>query len=117
MPDALAAKVDEWRYIRAKSGLSDALTLCCNTRGKILRPQNFQRWWTGDSKHNGVRDKLECSDTTLHQLRHSNLSMISRHMSPYDLQRYEGWSSIEPARVYVHADLSQLEQAISSIDW
>ena len=117
MPDALAAKVDEWRFIRAKSGLSDALTLCCNTHGKILRPQNFQRWWTGDAKHNGVRDNLECSNITLHQLRHSNLSMISRHMSPYDLQRYAGWSSIEPARVYVHADLSQLEQAISAIDW
>jgi hypothetical protein len=42
--------------------------------------------------------------------------MIARHLSPFDLQRYAGWSSIEPARVYIHADMSQLERAIKQIN-
>ena len=47
---------------------------------------------------------------TLHQIRHSNLSMMARHMSVFDLQRWAGWSSIEPARVYVHADAESLKR-------
>jgi integrase len=50
---------------------------------------------------------------TLHQLRHSNLSMMARHMSPFDLQRYAGWSSIEPAKVYIHDDLEAVTKAVS----
>ena len=115
MPQQLIEKVDEWNQIRTAKGLTNALTLCCNSRGGVLRPQNLQRWWTGDAKHNGVRDKLGCADMTLHQLRHSNLSMVARYMSPYDLQRYAGWSSIEPARIYIHADLSNIKRAISQI--
>lgn len=117
MPKALSDRVDEWTEKRAVQGISDASTLCCNTRGGVLLPQNLQRWWTGDSKHNGVRDKLGYSDINFHQLRHSNLSMMARYMSPFDLQRYAGWSSIEPAKVYIHDDLSQLEQAVQSIEW
>ena len=111
IPPLLTAKVDEWRLNRPTS----ALTLCCNTRGGVLRPQLLQRWWTGDANHHGIRDELGASGITLHQLRHSNLSMMARHLSPYDLQRYAGWSSIEPAKVYVHSDLSQLERAISEV--
>jgi integrase len=51
---------------------------------------------------------------TLHQLRHSNLSMMARYMSPFDLQRYAGWSSIEPARIYIHDDLDAVSRAASA---
>ena len=50
----------------------------------------------------------------LHELRHSNLSMMARHMSPFDLQRYAGWSSIAPARVYVHDDLAAVTAAVTA---
>ena len=114
MPPRLAAKVDEWRAVRAGSGWTGAPTLCCNTRGGVLRPQLLQRWWTGDAQHIGVRSSLGCDGMTLHQLRHSNLSMMARHMSPFDLQRYAGWSSIEPAKVYVHDDLDSVSAAVAS---
>lgn len=117
MPTPLVPLVDNWRNIRAARGFSESSTLCCNTRGKILLPQNFQRWWTGDAKHVGIRDSLGCPDITLHQLRHSNLSMVARYMSPYDLQRYAGWSSIEPAKVYIHDDITLIQQAINRISW
>lgn len=116
-PEPLARKVDEWRAIRSAWGFEHSQTLCCNSRGKVLLPQNLQRWWTGDSKHIGVRESLGCEGITLHQLRHSNLSMMARYMSPYDLQRYAGWSSIEPAKIYVHDDITLIKQAINRIGW
>jgi len=112
MPPVLAAKVDEWRDLRDRLGWHDAPTLCCNTQGGVLRPQLLHRWWAGDGTHNGVRDAIGCSDMTMHQLRHSNLSMMARHMSPFDLQRYAGWSSIDPARVYIHDDLDAVTRAV-----
>ena len=112
LPNLLADKIDEWRVKRALDGFSRAETLCCNTRGGVLRPQNLQRWW---DKYASIA--LGCPGMTLHQLRHSNLSMVARYLSPFDLQRYAGWSSIEPARVYIHADMTQLEQAITAINW
>lgn len=114
VPPRLQRKVDEWRAARRDAGLADAPTLCCNTRGGVLRPQLLQRWWTGDSAHNGVAGPLGCGGMTLHQLRHSNLSMVARYMSPFDLQRYAGWSSIEPARVYIHDDLESVKRAVSA---
>ena len=112
-PDRLTQKLEEWQAVCAH----DSVTVCCNTRGGILRPQLLQRWWSGDAKHIGVRESLGYPDLTLHQLRHSNLSMMARHMSPFDLQRYAGWSSIEPARVYVHEDLSEMQRAVNGVRW
>lgn len=114
MPSRLAAKVAEWQALKARLGYADSETLCCNTKGGVLLPQNLQRWWSGDSTHKGIRDDIGCSGMTLHQLRHSNLSMVARHMSPFDLQHYAGWSSIEPARVYIHDDLDAVSRAIES---
>lgn len=113
-PRLLLLKVDEWRDVRA---YPDAPTLCHNSRGGVMRPQLLQRWWTGDSTHNGIREQLGYQDMTLHQLRHSNLSMMARYMSPFDLQRYAGWSSIEPARVYVHDDLASIRRAVDTVSW
>lgn len=113
VPPVLERKVDEWRVLRDRVGWHDSPTLCCNTQGGVLRPQLLQRWWSGDAAHLGVRDALGCSGMNLHQLRHSNLSMMARHMSPFDLQRYAGWSSIEPAKVYIHDDLDAVSRAVS----
>ena len=109
VPRRLQAKVDEWMAVKP-----DGDTLACNTQGGVLRPQLLQRWWSGDRAHNGVRGSLGCEGMTLHQLRHSNLSMMARHLSPFDLQRYAGWSSIEPARVYIHEDMDSIGRGVSS---
>lgn len=108
IPQRLEDKALEWLSMRPMG----AKTLCCNTRGGILRPQLLQRWWTGDSAHNGVSVSLGLEGVTLHQLRHSNLSMMARHMSPFDLKTYAGWSSIEPAKVYIHDDLDSLKSSV-----
>lgn len=112
MPDALMDKCVEWQRLKERLGWHETPTLCCNSIGGILRPQLLQRWWTGDSKHIGVSSKLGYDGLTLHQIRHSNLSMMARYMSIFDLKTYGGWESIEPARIYIHDDLSQVERAV-----
>ena len=114
VPPRLYVKICEWRDVRREIGFEDAPTLACNTDGGVLRPQLLQRWWTGDAKHRGMRDLLGYPRLTMHQLRHSNLTMMARHMSPFDLQRYAGWSSIEPARVYIHADMDAVTRAVDA---
>ena len=113
VPPRLQSKVDEWRSVRAEAGLCDAKTLACNCRGGVLMPQNLYRWWHGDSHKDGARDALGCPGMDMHELRHSNLSMMARHLSPFDLQRYAGWSSIEPARIYVH---DSMESVVSGVN-
>ena len=113
LSERLQKKVDRWRDVRRALGFADSPYLCCNTRGGLLRPQLLHRWWAGDSTHDAVRDAIGCPGMTLHQLRHSNLSMMARYMSPFDLQRYAGWSSIAPARIYIHDDLDSVRAAVS----
>ena len=107
MPPQLVEKVREWREVRAALGFADAPTLCCNTDGGILRPQCLWRWWMNN------RAALGCDGVVLHQLRHSNLTMMARHMGPYDLQRYAGWSSISMAMTYVHEDSDAVAAAVA----
>ena len=79
---------------------------CASPRGQAIRAQNFRRWWDGRAAEWGA------AGFTPHQLRHSNLTKMARFMSPFDLQRWAGWSSIAPAKVYVHADMDSLEAAV-----
>ena len=113
VPPRLAAKVTEWRRERERKGYGGAETLACNTDGGLLLPQNLHRWWAGDATHKGVRGPMGCDGMTLHQLRHSNLTMMARYLSPFDLQKYAGWSSLEPARIYIHDDLESVTRGVS----
>ena len=101
MPPRLAAKLDEWSRARPRGR-----TLCCMPDGSVMTGRVMGRWWERN------RDELGCRGFTLHQLRHSNLSMMARYMSPFDLQRWAGWSSIEPARVYIHDDMDSVVRAV-----
>ena len=101
MPPRLAAKVDVWMQARPIGA-----TLCCRADGSTLTGHALGRWWER------VSGTLGCEGFTLHQLRHSNLSMMARHMSPFDLQRWAGWSSIEPARIYIHDDMDSVVRAV-----
>ena len=111
VPPRLQAKIDEWRIVRWEKGYGNAKTLACDTQGGMLLP-NLYRWWRGDVEHKGVRKQLGCTDMVLHELRHSNLTMMARHLSPFDLQRYAGWSSLEPARVYIHEDIESVVRGV-----
>jgi integrase len=109
-PSWLVRDVIRWREWREALGLGDAETLCCNVYGGVLATTNFYGWWV---KH---RDELGCEGFGLHQLRHSNLSMMARYMSPYDLMRWAGWSDISPAMIYVHSDFYAVKSALRSAE-
>lgn len=104
----LQEKVDDWRIVRRALGFQDAETLCCNLHGGLMSTSMMENWWAA------VRGSIGCEGMTLHQLRHSNLSMMARHMSVFDLQRYAGWSSIAPARIYVHSDMESVSRAVKA---
>lgn len=108
LPPRLEAKIEAWRAARRASGMESAPTLCPSEKGGVMRPQNLYKWWRK------VAPSLGCEGVTLHQFRHSNLSMMARFMSPFDLQRYAGWSSIEPAKVYIHDDLDAMASAVGN---
>lgn len=108
MMPRLWRKVCEWRQVKASKGLADAPTLANDVRGGVIRPQNLYKWWQK------VSPGLGCDGVSLHQLRHSNLTRMARHMSLFDLMRYAGWSSPEPAQVYVHDDYSALVSGVES---
>lgn len=108
VPPGLQAKVDEWREVRAALGFADVGTLCCNTEGGVLKPQNLQDWWKSK------REALGYPDLVPHLLRHTNLTIMARHMSPFDLQRYAGWTSLAMAMRYVHDDLDAVTAAVNS---
>lgn len=109
MPARLCDKVAEWREVRAALGHGHAEYLCCNARGLLMHAQNLNRWWR---LH---RDEYGCADMGLHQLRHSNLSMMARRMSPFDLKDWAGWSSIAPAKIYVHRDMDAMRAAVNDV--
>jgi integrase len=109
LPERLAGDLSQWLEIRAQTRRGDAATLCCNAYGATTRPQLLQRWW------NKARAGLGCEGFTLHELRHSNLSMVARVMpSAFDLQKWAGWSSLEPARVYIHEDMDALRAGVAA---
>ena len=109
LPPAACEVLSDWITERQRRGLADARTLCCNSYGRVMRPQLLQRWWCE------VRESVGCEGLTLHELRHSNLSMMARFMpSAFDLQRWAGWSSLEPARVYIHSDLDALTAGVTA---
>lgn len=47
----------------------------------------------------------------LHKLHHPSLSMMERHMSPFDLQRYAGRSPLGSAKVYAYDDMESAVNA------
>ena len=110
MPQRLIRKLNEWTIYRDSWGIADASTIACDFDGSIITAHKIEHWWFNS------RERLGCSNVTLHQLRHSNLSMMARVVpSAFDLQRWAGWSSINPARVYIHADLDALQAAANAV--
>lgn len=110
MPSWLCRDVLEWRRLRDALGFGESEWLCCNTQGGLLATQNLQRWW------NKQREGLGVPGYGMHQIRHSNLSMMARYMSVFDLMRWAGWSNIEPAKVYVHSDMNAMRSALENAE-
>ena len=106
VPPRLEAKIREWRALRDRLGWHDVPTLCCNYHGSMISTSAMGIWWCN------VRKDIGCDGMVMHELRHSNLSMMARHMSVFDLQRYAGWSTIAPASIYVHDDMGAVVRAV-----
>lgn len=104
----MVAMAERWRAVRDSETIDHNGLFVCGPRGGILKPSSLYEWWER------VRSNYGCDGVTLHQLRHSTLTHMARHMSPFDLMYYAGWSSLAPALTYVHNDFSALDSGVKS---
>lgn len=108
MSTRLIAKVEQWRAVREARGIGDAEILNCNMFGGVIHPQNLSQWWRSH------RGQLGVGFGGPHRLRHSNLTHMARYMSAFDLMHYAGWSTLKPARIYIHNDDESLQRGVRS---
>lgn len=80
-----------------------------NSKGKRMPAQNMWRWW------NRRRGELGL-DCTLHELRHTFLTMLGNSgASLQAIKSIAGWSSIGMARIYVHDDEEANRAAVDQL--
>ena len=104
-PIRLQEKIKEWQAKRIDLQYSG--TFCCAVQGGILAPQNLYKWFRRNFDDMGI---------TLHGLRHTNLTIMARELSVFGLKTWAGWSSIDPARIYIHDDNEELNRAVLSLN-
>lgn len=106
MPKRLIDVLERWRGLMGFKP-SERIAVTCERRK--INTHAMREWWI---EH---RDALGCEGMTLHELRHSNLSLMARFMpSPFDLQHWAGWSSLEMARRYIHKDRDAVAVAVAA---
>lgn len=111
--------LQRWKKEYSKVQL-DTNFICCNNQGKLMHPQNLRRWWaktildTNNTRYNKEHKGMLLPNISLHELRHTNLTLMARFMSPFDLQNYAGWSDLAPAKIYIHKDQETLKKAINN---
>ena len=108
----LASALGAWRLAQAdqlsflgmrQTGETPVVTSAAGTR---MAAQNLWRWWHRTKGELGM-------DCTLHELRHTFLTMLANSGAPAQaLKSIAGWSSIDMANVYVHADERANEEAV-----
>ena len=105
-PQRLQDKIQEWQQRREFLQYEDVF--CCNTQGGILAPQNLYKWF---------KRNFSDLDICLHELRHTNLTIMARELSVFGLKTWAGWSSIDPARIYIHDDNQELINAAKRLNF
>lgn len=109
---SLAEALDRWARVQAEQlaflgiRMTGNTPIITNGKGKRMPAQNMWRWWN--------RRKAEFgADCTLHELRHTYLTMLANSgANAQTLKSIAGWSSIDMARVYVHDDEEANRQAV-----
>lgn len=105
LPDKLYDKLKLWKKV-VENELGETEYVCCNTLGNLLYTESLYDWWRSFLNRNSL------SKIDLHELRHTNFTFIGRHASLFDLKHFAGWSTLEPAKRYVHNNQDMLRKAI-----
>ena len=98
-------------YNKSTLPLSDEDFICLNSFGFMLKTVALYEYWNDFCK------RYNLNYVSLHELRHTNLTIVSRYMSPFDLQHYAGWSDLEPAQIYIHKDQTTMRRAINRVEF
>lgn len=105
-PERLRATLEQWCDLMC---FAASERIAVTAAGKPISAHDMREWWLQN------RDALGCGGMVLHELRHSNLSLMARFMpSPFDLQHWAGWSSLAMTRRYVHKDQNAVASAVAA---
>lgn len=111
IPEELLVILNKW-YKQLSNSIIDVPTfICCNQYGKFMRPTLIHRYWKDFARKNNL------PDVSLHDLRHSNFTYISKYMNEFDLQYFAGWESITPAKIYIHRDVSSIRNTLEKLSF
>lgn len=111
----LAHDLDEWRKAQRNMlwflGIeqTEDTPIITSDIGTRMAAQNLERWWRKNKSTYGV-------DCTLHELRHTFLTMLANSGAPAQvLKSVAGWSDISMANVYVHTDEDRNAEAVMAL--
>lgn len=92
--------------------LADDAPLLCNGDGERLRPYCISSWW---ARH---RDELGLSGWTLHELRHTFLTVAARKgVHPAVMQQLAGHSTSRiTMEIYTHVNMEQKRMAMDAME-
>lgn len=109
LPEKLTEVLIKWESL-CKNNLIDCEWICSNSQGTLLIGGACYKWWRR------FKNKYGLNDISYHELRHTNLTLVARYLSPFDLQNYAGWSNLEPAQIYIHKNQEAMQLALKKID-
>lgn len=114
--DYMAQILNRWKPVQAGMlaclGLeqTDETPICCSAIGGYMHPQNLDRWWRNN------RGTFGLEGVTLHELRHTYLTMLGATGSPsIVIKSLAGWASLAMADTYVHEDATANREAVKHL--
>lgn len=111
LSDLLMKNILEWKNILTRNTNGKLPQyICCNNQGNLLNTKCLYKWWLRFLSRNNY------PKITLHELRHTTLTILGRHASSFDLKDFAGWSSLSPAKRYVHKDQTMLRRALAEAE-
>ena len=109
LPNKLTEILEKWEK-KCDEELMDCEWICVNSYGSILIGGACYKLWKR------FKNKHKLPDISYHELRHTNLTIVARYMSPFDLKNYAGWHDLEPAQIYIHNNQESMQLAMSRIE-
>ena len=87
------------------------MAVCCNQDGKCIRPDHLSHWWC---RH---RKKYGAEGFTLHELRHSFLSLAAAQgVHPAVMMRLAGHKNPNiTMQIYTHVNMESKREALDAM--
>lgn len=110
VPKKLAEVLDKWKKV-CEENLITSEYICCTPSGGLMRGESYYEWWKE------IKKKYNIPDITLHELRHTNFTIMAQHMNHFALRDYAGWADLSPTSIYIHDNQDLMKSAVEKVDF